>query len=622
MAADSKLLKHTFGQSNPFTPVGFSYLPNLPFPTAGSYFPGAAPQIPAPFDYAPAQSVLYAPDNGNAARPSGAGNGGGGGKGGGGGTSGPTPSGSSSLVINISWDSSVQSAPSGFTSAVMTAAQYLESQFTDPVTLNLSIGYGEVNGTALGSNALGASESYLNSYSYSSLRSALTADASSAVDQSAAASLPASSPVNGQFWTTTAQAKALGLAAATGTSTDGYIGFSSALPFTYNDSSGVASGTYDFNGVALHEMTEVMGRMLFTGGTVAGYANSYTLLDLMHYSAAGARDFSASTPGYFSVDNGQTNLGNFNTVSGGDAGDWSSTMGYNSFDAFSYSGVVNPVTTNDLREIDAIGWNRAGIVTASPITSALNAAQGASGLSASTPLALIAQTGMPSGDTYTYALGGAGAGSFNLTTTSNGATLTTGANGAAGGAGGQLYSLTVTPTDTSSGTTGPASPLDVIVGSGGGGTINIASLTGALGTATPTFVYGLAGNDTLNGANMTGNLWLAGGAGADTMTGGSGVNEYLYGAVSDSTASATDLITNFQTAKDLINLAGLGVSLTYAGKIHGSSLAADTIGWQSAKGSTSVYVNTSSGSESLSATDMKIAMNGSLSLTSHNFVLA
>jgi hypothetical protein len=62
--------------------------------------------------------------------------------------------------------------------------------------------------------------------------------------------------------------------------------------------------------------------------------------------------------------------------------------------------------------------------------------------------------------------------------------------------------------------------------------------------------------------------------------------------------------------------------LSYAGKIHGNSLTADSIGWESGGGSTAVYVNTSSGSESLSATDMKIGLNGTQSLSSHNFILA
>ena len=152
---------------------------------------------------------------------------------------------SSPFVINITWDSSVQSAPSGFTAGVMAAVQYLESQFSDPITINIDVGYGEVMNTALGGGELGESRWYLSSVGYSQLASALKADATSTSDASAVASLPAGSPVNGgTFWTTNAQAKALGLMSANGTGVDGYVGFSSSYPFTYDNSSGVAGGTY------------------------------------------------------------------------------------------------------------------------------------------------------------------------------------------------------------------------------------------------------------------------------------------------------------------------------------------------------------------------------------------
>src|SRR5579864_9524579 len=101
-----------------------------------------------------------------------------------------------------------------------------------------------------------------------------------------------------------------------------------------------------------------MCRLMFDGQSFAG-TTAYTPLDLLHYSAPGTRDFSASTPGYFSVDGGTTNLGNFNTNPGGDAGDWAGSVPNNAFDAFSYSGVVNAVTSADLTEMDAIGWNLA-----------------------------------------------------------------------------------------------------------------------------------------------------------------------------------------------------------------------------------------------------------------------
>lgn len=617
MAIDSRLFKHTVGQADPFSVTGSSYFPDPQDPMVAWSFPREAFPAAGPLGGSATQTVLYAPDGGSAAL-AGGGNGGGGSTGGG-----STSAGSSSLVINISWDSSVQSAPSGFTTAVMAAVQYLESQFVDPVTINISVGYGEVNGTALGSKTLGESESYLSSYSYSSLRSALSANATSADDNAAVASLPASSPVSGTLWTTAAQAKALGLASANGSATDGFVGFSSSLPFTYNDSNGIAAGTYDFNGAVLHEITEVMGRMLLTGSTSGPTANSYDLLDLFHYSSAGVRDFAASTPGYFSPDSGNSNLGTFNTTSGGDPGDWASPMGNDSFDAFSSSGVVNPVTSNDLRELDVIGWNRAPVstpagISVAPVTSALSNAQTSTGPAANAVLATLSQVGGSTGDSYSYTAGGTDAASFTLSAANNAGTLAVGSGGLTGAAGGRLYALSVIATDSTSGNSAPAKPLDVIVGSAAGDTVSVAALSGSLGTATPTLVYGLAGSDTIDATGMTGPLWLTGGAGADSMTGGSGANHYLYAATGESTPAAMDVITNFHASLDVLDLTGLGQSLQYAGQLHNSKLAAGSIGWQASGGNTDVYVNTSGSTESLAGTNMKIELLGSVSLGSGN----
>ena len=506
--------------------------------------------------------------------------------------------------------------------------------------MNISVGYGEVDGYTLGSNTLGANLSYLVQATYAATRNALANDATSPDDAAALASLPASSPTGGNVWLSTAEAKALDLVNPTGGSTDGFVGFSNSLPFTYNDAAGVAAGTYDFFDVAVHELTETMGRLLLTGETVGGVANSYDLLDLFHYSAPGVRDYSSSTSGYFSIDGGVTDLGDFNTVAGGDAGDWAADMGYNSFDAFSYSGVVNGVTQNDLREMDILGWNGTGMssppppppppppsassptgVSITPNIAGVAGAQSASGLAANASLAKIAETGGASGDTYVYSLGGANAGSFSLSNSGNVATLSIGSGGLAGAANGRLYALSLTAINSSNGKSSPAVPFGVVVGSSNGDTINLASLTGSLGTAVPELVYGLGGSDTINGSGMTSNLWIVGGAGADAMTGGSGPNDYIYGAISDFTASAMDLITDFHTATDVIDLRGLGIHLNYAGQMSsfggfGSTLAADSVGWQTSGGNTYVYVNTSGVSERLTAPNMKIELAGSLRLTS------
>ena len=575
-------------------------------------------------------TVLYSPDGGSFAK---AGQGG-------------TPPGTSlgvvttttlgsPFVINISWDASVASAPSGFTAGVTAAVQYLESQFSDAVTINISVGYGEVNGNALGGNALGQSLTYLTSTSYSTLTGALARDATTATDASSVASLPATAPVNGTFWTTTAEAKALGLSAANGASTDGYVGFSSAYPFTYNNAGGVASGTYDFNGVVLHEISEVMGRMMLTGGSIGSTANSFLAYDLFHFSAPGVRTFSSSTPGYLSADNGTTALGALNT-SGGDPGDWSSAVTNDAGDAISNSGVINVFSSADLTALDTIGWNLGAAppppapapapapptapsgVVASPVTLGIAAIATAPGIAANAALATLTQTGGPSGDSYTYTLGGTGAASFALT---GAGTLSAGASGVAGAANGRVYALTGTATDTTNGLSSPASPIDVVLGASGDDTVSLATLVGAASTSVPTFIYGLAGNDTINGAGMTGPLWINGGAGADTMTGGSGANFYEYGAASDSTASAMDIITNFHAATDTIDLRGLGGhALSFVGKTGLKNLAAYSVGYQSSGGNTFVVVNTTGSNQSLSATSMRIELLGSVGLGSGNIL--
>jgi Ca2+-binding RTX toxin-like protein len=59
---------------------------------------------------------------------------------------------------------------------------------------------------------------------------------------------------------------------------------------------------------------------------------------------------------------------------------------------------------------------------------------------------------------------------------------------------------------------------------------------------------GEAGNDALNGG--TGNDSLNGGAGADVMTGGAGADHYDYTALTDSSGSNVDHITDFNPAEN------------------------------------------------------------------------
>ena len=267
------------------------------------------------------------------------------------------------LQINISYAASAANAPAAFKQAIAAAVQYLEEHFYDPVTLNVEVGYGEVAGQPLDTGAIGEATAPLLLYSYDAVLAALGADAQSPLDASAAATLlGASTPPSeiGTLLVTQAEAKALGLYGNGGlyapANVDGIIGFGSSAAFDFNSADGISAGGYDFVALAIHELTHVMGRSL-TGGGTPGSLIQYMPLDLFHFSQPNVRDFIASVPGYFSIDNGVTNLADFNSISPGTPSDWASSVANNAFDAYATPGVILQVTQADITEMDVLGWD-------------------------------------------------------------------------------------------------------------------------------------------------------------------------------------------------------------------------------------------------------------------------
>lgn len=260
------------------------------------------------------------------------------------------------MVINVSYDASVSVAPAGFKSGFRDAVNFFRKSFNSPTTVNLNVGYGEENNTILRPGVLGASQSYMSFWGYSDVLNALASDRVPGSQY-----LPASDPY-GQMAMTTAESKALGLAPANGSNTDGYVGFSSSLPFSFDPTTGVAPGTYDFVGVAEHEISEVLGRMALTGSTLGGVPNVYSVQDLYRYGSLGTLLGSNTSPTYFSVDGGATVINYYNLLSGGDAGDWAASAGNDAFDAFANSGVVLPFTAGDYTMMQALGYNRVGTI--------------------------------------------------------------------------------------------------------------------------------------------------------------------------------------------------------------------------------------------------------------------
>jgi hypothetical protein len=157
-----------------------------------------------------------------------------------------------------------------------------------------------------------------------------------------------------------AEKKALGLT-ADNTSLDGYVGFNSAAnTFSYAINSAPPAGQYYFVGVVEHEFTEIMGRTSYLG-----FSGEYSAMDLFRFAGVNARQFSTSSPSYFSIDNGVTNLNNWNnfrTGNRGDLGDWAPSAGNDALDDNTNPGVVNAFTQADITSMNVLGWT----LTAAP----------------------------------------------------------------------------------------------------------------------------------------------------------------------------------------------------------------------------------------------------------------
>jgi hypothetical protein len=173
---------------------------------------------------------------------------------------------------------------------------------------------------------------------------------------------------------------------------DGAIQFSSNFGFDFNPTDGIAANTFDFIGVAIHEIGHALG---FVSGVDAydyygtngpgaggpGYdlnsTSIFSALDMFRYSndpnnkAPGngpVLDLTVGTASYFSLDGGNTQVfGNalFSTGAyngdGRQASHWKDTagcaIGFGIMDPTFCFGQEGFITGLDLAAFDAIGWN-------------------------------------------------------------------------------------------------------------------------------------------------------------------------------------------------------------------------------------------------------------------------
>ena len=271
------------------------------------------------------------------------------------------------LTINLTYDPDSTFTAAGLSVAdianMKAAASYAASQFSDNFTDSVNV---NIKVTAVSDpGTLGMSNTFLVSVSsYAALRATLSADSTTADDAtvlSAGGSLPAVDPIASahMYLLTTAEAKALRLRADDFT-TDGTFTFGGRRSYTYDPANRAVAGKIDFIGVAMHEFSEIMGRISLMGERLTG-SPDYMLMDLFHYTGPGVRGLNDGAGRFFSIDNGTTLLKGFNdaAANGGDLQDWASGTN-DCFNAFSNSSVKNDLTSVDLRVMDVIGYDFAG----------------------------------------------------------------------------------------------------------------------------------------------------------------------------------------------------------------------------------------------------------------------
>jgi hypothetical protein len=259
--------------------------------------------------------------------------------------------------------------------AWIAAATVFTSNFSDPITVNIA-----VDGVT-GTGVFGHSNTGLIGFTtngWSNMQAKLVADSKTADDATATGaggSLAGADPTGGAaIWATRSEAKALGIIASDGAN-DGTTTFGSGFNWSFNST---ATGSqYDFQGVADHEISEVLGRLGLGGQQInVGGTNftSYSVVDLFSYRSAGVRVLgnggAAGQEGSFSINGGTTLLMQYNDQFSNalDYRDWNTTTPYtpDSFNQFSNNGVANPVSNVDLKELDVIGYDRIIQTTGTP----------------------------------------------------------------------------------------------------------------------------------------------------------------------------------------------------------------------------------------------------------------
>ena len=234
--------------------------------------------------------------------------------------------------------------PTGaFEKGVEKAAALLSAAIHNKITLNLTIGFGEVDGVRLTNGSAAGGPANGSFESYASVHAALLAH--EARGDKSFSSLPDGSSIVGggaafssvAVWN--AELKALGYMSARAAGDDGDAGFATDIPPSL------------LVGVALHELTHAMGRI--------PVGPEPDIMEFFRYTASGKRLFTSAfgVPSYFSLDGGKSRLANYGRNS--DPSDFlnDKLTARDPFDEYYGESTIQALTSLDLRQLDVLGFD-------------------------------------------------------------------------------------------------------------------------------------------------------------------------------------------------------------------------------------------------------------------------